>query len=310
MPERYQCEYMPNHNCIGRCNKEERLKIAPSDICSRTNSVSDGLPIRCVGEWAEQKIYLLSQYFRIFAQGMSKKWRGKINYVEICSGPGRCVNRNNRTEFNGTALSIVDRPEFKYINKALFFDNNEQVVAVLNQRLCALKLSNAKAYVGDYTDPQTICKILGTEINRDSLNLVVIDPTDCSVPFGFLEALKSTLPKLDLLINVAIGTDYNRNVMNTLLQPEQYRGAMRKYCSFLGDNNFYKTINVGCTYPELRAAFLKAYKKRLNIIGFSFFDEKSVENYYYIMFASQNRMGLDFWKKATRYDYIGQGSLF
>lgn len=310
MPERYQCEYMPNHNCKGHCNKVERFRIAPSDICSITKSASDGLPIRCVGEWAEQKIYLLSQYFGIFAQGMSNKWKGKINYIEICSGPGRCVNRNDRTEFNGTALSIVARPEFKYINKALFFDNNEQVVSVLNQRLYAANYLNARAFVGDYTEPKSICSTLSAEINKDSLNLVVIDPTDCSVPFDLLAALKSAIPRMDLLINVAIGTDYNRNVMNTLLQPEQYQRAMKKYCSFLGDNDFYNKINVGCKYHELRAAFLEAYINRLRTIGFSFFSEQSVENYYYILFASQNKRGLDFWEKATRYDHIGQGSLF
>jgi hypothetical protein len=71
--------------------------------------------------------------------------KGKINYIEICCGPGRCVNRQGRSEFDGTALSVIKRPEFKHINKALFFDINETVVTILNQRLSALKAANAIA---------------------------------------------------------------------------------------------------------------------------------------------------------------------
>jgi hypothetical protein len=42
-----------------------------------------------------QKIFHLIQYFGIFTIGMKSKWQGNINYIEICSGPGRCVNREN-----------------------------------------------------------------------------------------------------------------------------------------------------------------------------------------------------------------------
>ena len=310
MATRYQCDFINNPQCKGRCNKEERQDIAESDLCGIVRSVSDGLPIRCVGEWAQQKIYLLTQYFGIFAQGMSNRWKGKINYIEICCGPGRCVNRQGRSEFDGTALSVIKRPEFKHINKALFFDINETVVTILNQRLSALKAANAIAYSGDYKNPETICSVLRSEIKPDSLNLVIVDPTDCSVPFGFISSLKRALPRMDLLINVAVGTDFNRNIKNTLIQPQQYKNTMEKYCSFLGDNGFYSRIRKNSTDKELRTLFLSTYENSLRTLGFSHFQSVPVERYYYIMFASQSGRGIDFWKKATKYDYVGQGSLF
>ena len=299
-----------NPQCKGRCNKEERQDVAESDLCSIVRSVNDGLPIRCVGEWAQQKIYLLTQYFGIFAQGMSNRWKGKINYIEVCSGPGRCVNRQGRSEFDGTALSVIKRPEFKHINKALFFDINDTVITVLNQRIKALNVTNAKAYLGDYTNPETICSVLKTELNSDSLNLVIVDPTDCSVPFSFISSLKRVLPRMDLLINVAVWTDFNRNVKNSLLQPLQYKRTMEKYCSFLGDEGFYDRINKSYTDKELRSLFLSTYENSLRALGFSHFQCEPVESYYYIIFASQSERGKDFWEKATKYDYVGQGSLF
>ena len=310
MPNRYQCSFVPNPWCKGGCNREDRQKVADSDICNIATSVTDSLPVRCVGEWAEQKIYLLSQYFGIFAQGMSNKWKGKINYIEICSGPGKCINRNGRTEFDGTALSIVSRPEFRFVNKALFFDISSRVVDTLNQRLSVLSVSNAKAYLGDYTNPETICSVLRAELAFDSLNLVVIDPTDCSIPFESIKKIKRTLPRMDMIINVAVGTDYNRNIRNTLLQPDQFKRTAKKYCSFLGDSNFYDKIRKTDSDQSLRAAFISAYVDSLKSIGFSFFANKAVENYYHILFASQSNRGIDFWKKATKYDYVGQGTLF
>jgi hypothetical protein len=69
------------------------------------------IPVRCVGGWSYDKIYRLVKYFGIFASGMKNAWKG-LNYVEICSGPGRCIIRDQRTEMDGTARSIITHPVF------------------------------------------------------------------------------------------------------------------------------------------------------------------------------------------------------
>jgi len=102
-----------NPNCKKGCNKEERGENTENDLCLEAFSVVDQLPIRCVGDWAIRKIFLLVQYFGIFSIGMKNKWSGKLNYIEICSGPGRCINRKSGDEFNGTALSIIEHPALK-----------------------------------------------------------------------------------------------------------------------------------------------------------------------------------------------------
>ena len=308
MAKRYKCEYMSNNGCIGSCNKEDRLYTTDSDLCAVTASVYDSLPVRCVGQWAEQKIYLLVQYFGIFAQGMSKKW--KLNYVEICSGPGRCINRSDKTEFDGTALSVIKREEFKYINKALFFDINDRVVETLNERFANSGITKAKAYVGDYMSSETICSVLRQELTTDSLNLVVIHPTDCSLPFQMIRDIKAVLPKVDVISNVAIWTDYNRNVKNTLTKPSNFSKARSKYSTFIGNDRLYDKITIGMSDLQLRERFLSEYKASFRTEGYSYFDFKIVENFYYIFFASQSDRGIDFWNKATQYEFDGQGALF
>lgn len=195
---RIDLEELPNISCKTKCNKQERMETTENDLCKEANSVVDNLPVRCVGQWAVQKIYLLNQYFGIFTTGMKNKW--EINYIEICSGPGRCISREMGREFNGTALSIIKHPAYQYLHKALFFDFNPVIVETLNKRIELLNAPNAKAIIGDYFKPDKICENIKKEINSRSLNLVLIDPTDCSVPFSLIRQLKNTIPNIDFII--------------------------------------------------------------------------------------------------------------
>jgi len=304
----------PNAGCKKKCNKQDRIETTENDLCKGVNSVLDDLPVRCVGQWAVQKIYHLYQYFGIFTSGMKNKWT-EINYIEICSGPGRCISRDNGVEFDGTALSIVKHDSFKYLNKALFFDFNPIIVNTLNHRLNNYQVANAKAFVGDYYDPEQICLRINKEINPKSLNLVLIDPTDCSVPFSLVRHLKRMIPNMDLIINIATGTDYNRNIKDLLLNQDKFENLLSKYERFLDSHEFFHNPqNIKFAEQsnnlELRNSFRNEYEKKLTSIGFNFFRFKRIKNYYDLLFATANEKGLDFWDKANRYTFDGQKNLF
>jgi len=309
MSKRFSLSPVPNPKCVRDCSKEKRrMTCADNDICSIAYSVDDSLPIRCVGTWAEKKIYFIAQYFGIFATGMHNRW--KLNYVEICSGPGKCIDRKTGFEFDGTALSVLKHDSFKYLNKALFFDYDQNVVNILNQRIKGLQIPNAKAYVGDYFNANTVCDVIQSQVRADSLNLVVIDPTDCSVPFSCVASLKKTLRNMDIIMNVATGTDFNRNVNNILSDPIKYADVRDKYEVFLNKRDFFDTLNKESSNYDKRMAFRKAFQDSLRGIGYTYFGIKEVENYYDILFATENERGLDFWEKANNLTFDGQYSLF
>lgn len=288
-----------NSACTTGCNKEERAKRAENDSCSLVKSLKDNLPIRCVGQWAEEKIYLLHQYFGIFAGGMKNRW--PLNYIEICSGPGICINRQEGIEFDGTAIAILKHKQFQYINKALFYDYDDNVIDTLNKRISQLNLSyKAEARFGDYNCPDTICTEL-RKLGNNCLNLVLIDPTDCSVPFLLIEKVTKTLEHVDLIINVATKTDFNRNI------PMAFGDVRRaeKYARFLGNDNFFSSLDNRSLcekkeYQKLRENFRKTYESSLRRIGFKHFDYSPIRNYYDILFATSNDKGIEFWKKATK----------
>jgi len=304
-----------NPNCLKGCNKEERLEIAENDLCQGTASVDDQLPTRCVGEWAIQKIYLLVQYFGIFSNGMKNKWSGKLNYIEICSGPGRCVNRKSGDEFNGTALAIIEHLAFSNLRKALFIDSNEIVIDTLNKRIEKRGVKNAKAIQGNYNNDTDLCIKIGQEISQDSLNFVFIDPTDCSVPFQLVKSIKKLLPMTDIIINLASMTDFNRNVVNALLNPEKFSKSIIKYTLFLDNGDFFTNPdNIELAklrkYEELRKQFRTMYTVNLGKLGYQHFDFTSVNGYYDILFATEHEKGLEFWRKATAIRFDGQRKLF
>ncbi len=281
--------------------RAEREETDSDGLCADIVSVLDELPVRCVGEWAYDKIYRLVQYFGIFAGGMKNQWQA-LNYIEIGSGPGRCIVRDDCTEIDGTALAIVRNRHFSSLRTAIFIDASVRVTKILNERLDALgSRSVATAVVGDYEDASDLCRILSTLPQR-SLNLVFIDPTECDVPFATIKRIVNHLQNADLLINVALGTDVNRNIVSAILSPTHTK-ARDKYERFLGIPGFCSRADVMelaklADHDRLRRKFAEVYNQQLQELGYVHTDVRAVRHYYYLLFASRNRKGLEFWLKS------------
>lgn len=304
------------HKRCRECDKRLRNSILNNGLCKKEVSYIDGLPIRCVGEWAKDKIYMLKKYFGIFSVGMKNKW-SKINYIEICSGPGICIVRECGQEFFGTPLSIITLESFRFIKNALFIDFNSEVVTTLNKRIENNgKSSVAKAIKGDYNNSEEIESILAN-LSPNALNLVFLDPTDCRIPFSLIEVINNSLINVDFIVNVAFGTDLKRrNLRNAIRNKHnKYYKSRKKYLSFLGSDDFFdrdEIIEIANTGSEntLIEKFLDEYKKNLSCIGYKHTELIPIKHFYYLFFASKHNKGLEFWKKAKHIDSTGQYDLF
>ncbi|MDD3627567.1 MAG: three-Cys-motif partner protein TcmP [bacterium] len=298
-----------NKNCK-HCSSSERNSNLENGLCKLIRSVKDGLPVRCVGEWAVEKIYYLSRYFNLFSVGMHKKWKGNINYIEICCGPGRCISCESGNEFNGTCLSILKSNGFRYINKVFFADIDVNALAVLNSRIQNLNPANYPLVLnGDYNNPESFDSLI-VKIPQNSLNLLFLDPTDLSLPFTTIEYLFNNIKNLDIIVNAAYFTDLKRN------QKRIIRGEVskEKYEQFLGTENFFNNDQV-ISYAEkdndkeLSRLFLDTYIKNFKKHGFTYSDINRVENKYILLFFSRHERGLKFWKTAKGIEYSGQRRL-
>lgn len=291
-----------NENCMTGCDKEQRKTCTIDDICNITKSCYDYLPVRCVGAWAREKIFRLLQYFGIFSRGMSTKWDG-LNYVEICSGPGRCILRETGEEIDGTSLAVLNNDSYKYLTNAVFVDYSETVTETLNKRIDNLGYKNAKAFRGDYNSIESLESAL-KHIDTSLLTLAFIDPTDCSVPFDTIQYLTTKFPNIDIIFNFAYGTDMIRNIKYAIENPAS--NVRAKYNSFFGNLDYLSEPEViqikksSVESKKLAFAFLSEYKRNLKLIGLKYSAEKNVKNLYWLLYATGHKRGLDFWNKSQR----------
>ena len=265
-----------NPQCLKDCDRIKREEFAENYLCKIAKSIDDGLPVRCVGEWAQEKIYFLRREFEIFANGMKNKW--DIGYFEIGCGPGRCIDRKTGKEFDGTALAILKSTAINNIKIARFIDIQDEAINALTFRINALSLSHKVAAIkGDYTDGQFLADIISQ--NHNGLNLVFIDPTDCSVPFSTIQKMNKSGVRFDIIINISTKTDFTRNIKFAIESPSS--DVRKKYELFLGNKNFFASENLLSAiksedYKTARILFVEEYQKMLTTLGFKYFGREQI----------------------------------
>lgn len=301
------------HSECMRCDRSSRTATVEDGNCTYVRAQLDELAVRCVGPWAYEKIYRLYMYFGIFSLGMKDKWAG-LNYIEIGSGPGRCIIRTSGKEIDGSSVAILRHPGFGFMKRAVYIDNNPEVVDNLNQRIRYLGRGEiATSEEGDYEREDELIGALSL-ISNKYLNLVFIDPTHCNVPFSSIGAVVDRLGNTDLIINVALGTDVARNLRNAICDPA-YRNVKEKYAKYLGDRTLFEDPDMiekarTCTDRELQQSFMDTYIRSFKRLGYGYTDYKWVEHYYCLLFLSRHKKGLVFWKKASSIDPNNQRELF
>jgi len=289
------------HATCKKCKQNFRRENLSEGVCNEIVSEVDGQSIRCVGTWVYDKIYFLTRYFEIFGKGMHKSWQGNVHYIEICSGPGRCIKRDTGEEIDGTALAVMHNDAYPLYKSVTFFDINPLVVDALNKRITTLgQAGKALAVQADYMQPGHLIEVCQQRAPL-GLSLIFLDPTDCSVPMQTIARLSKSLKAVDFIINVATGTDANRNLKTAFANPD---GPVRKkYETFLGSNVFFtapENIYLAKTNQdaELRAKFRSAYQSALTAEGYQHFGLEIIRHYYDLLFASKHPTGLKFWQQA------------
>ena len=301
------------HTTCRKCGAILRRDHMAEGVCNKVVSEVDGGAVRCVGRWAFEKIHFLTRYFGIFGAGMHKAWQGNVHYIEVCSGPGRCINRSTAEEIDGTALAVMHHDAYQRYRSVTFLDKSPLVVTALNNRIKALgQNGKALAIQANYTNPEGLVQICQQRTPR-GLVLIFLDPTDCSVPMKTVRLLSRSLEKVDFIINVATGTDANRNLKKAFDKPDS--PSRKKYKQFLGSDNFFTdrdnvVLAENNQHAHLRAQFRAAYKSALTAEGYMYFDYVIVRHYYDLLFASKHPTGLKLWQQAQRIGPDQQATLF
>lgn len=253
----------------------------------------DGLPIRDSGAWIDTKHKLLTYYGHLFATGMKNSWQSRV-YLELFSGPGRCLIRNTGREDLGSPLKIIEHEFTKFI----FTEMSVVAAKALAQRLEPFPNSrNTEIWCGDCADA-----IKQIQIPARSLTLAFIDPTGIGhAPFSLIQTLHRKT-RCDLLINIQHGMGIKMNIHQYTPDADE-ESALTK---FLG-NDSWKSLPRHNAREFFRGV-LSLYKEQLHQLGFKrecIGQEVLVTNdhntpLYLLLFASKHPKGKEFWTKAMK----------
>lgn len=265
---------------------------------------NDGLPVRDSGIWAKEKLYYLEHYLDIFSVGMHKRWNGKLYYVDLFAGPGRCLISETKEEFDGSPLIALKFNFAKYF----FFESDPACFKALEARIknrAPEKLKNIELIPDDCN--KEISKVSAPQ--PSSLGVAFVDPTGLSpLPFETIRKLTERR-KIDLIINFHEGMGVRMNLHQYTTTDEN------ALTSFMGSDRWkqhFKQQHKSETYR----AIAKEYLENLQKLGYLAFDSDRIPIktdkdalLYYLFFASKHSKGTEFWHKIILINPHGQRRL-
>ena len=270
------------------------VKYLPSaDRAPWADSVakSDNLPARPSGPWIDTKHKLLTYYAEMFATGMKNKWASRV-YLELFSGPGRCLIRDTGQEDLGSPLKVIDHEFTKFI----FTEMSAPAAESLAKRLEPYANSDkTEVWCGDCAEA-----IQSIAIPERSLTFAFIDPTGIGhAPFSLIETLRQKT-RCDILINI-------QHAMGIKMNVHQYTPNSDEECAltqFLGHDRWKKLPRHNA--KEFFVGVLDLYKQQLDKLGFSFtgrevlISNQQGTGLYLLLFASGHPLGKKFWDESLK----------
>ena len=263
---------------------------------------SDGVSLAgVVRPWADEKLHYVREYINIFTTGMKDKWNRRA-YVDLFSGPGRCLIKENSREIPG---SPVIAAQAKYPFTDLYLnDSDPRAARALQQRLG--ERTGMEIATLDCNEAAGQARRIFA--NRGVLGLAFIDPTAFQIKLSAISALTSERP-VDLIITFMTG--YLRRFLST---PGYDAGRLDDFFGspdwrdIVSDRALGETI----TYRRL----LDHYETKLRSLNYMHVDDhirilnSNESTIYHLVFASKHPRGAEFFKKIRRKRYGGQITLF
>lgn len=277
---------------------------------------SDNLPVQCVGPWVEDKYFFLEQYLNATREAR-RKFTEKENavFIDLFSGPGKCVIRDEKSEINSGGIRALNRDEAPF-NEYHYFDINETNAKALEKRTinslnCHIKCGNSNLLIND------LVKSLLKQYWR--YHFAFIDPFGPDgLKFNTIREL-AKLERMDMLIHFPIGA-IKRNLNTWINRPNNILDG------FLGTDSWRKEISNNNVLNGL----IDVYKKQLMSIGypeeglkmkpsdqnvFTGLPMVSVKNtkeidLYVLIFASKHPIAQKIWNSIIKVTPNGQRSFF
>jgi len=194
----------------------DRLRGSSMTASGGDLSAHDGLAVRDSGRWAKEKLYYVDRYMTIFNGGMKNMWPRR-GYIDLMSGPGRCIDRKTGEEFDGSPLlALKSAPPFSH---AVFVESDSAYASALATRT-STESSRRTVLTSDCNAPRTITEVR-QRIEARMLSLCFVDNLGLNVTFNTISTLVQDR-SIDLLFTFQV-SDLTRNVDEAMNSPDGER---------------------------------------------------------------------------------------
>lgn len=278
-----------------------------------TRLAKDGLPARVSGPWTREKLTYLQKYATAFMTAMApKRQQGKwdkLVYLDLLSGPGKGMDADTGTEFDGSPLLALQvRPAF---DRMYFADLKKANINVLKRRIPEPDQSRVDLRVGDCN--QLAAEIV-SELSRRTLGLAFVDPQGFQATFKAFQALARR--PIDILYLFPGGIGVTRNL------PAFVKKAGGPLDALIPGWRKLKRARMAAgelSKDELAShdqPFVMEFRRQMATLGFQYSDqgdpyltnEKNVMMYH-LLFFSQHPTGLTLWRGVRQIEPSGQRRL-
>jgi len=279
---------------------------------------ADGLPVQCVGAWAEDKYFFLETYLNASCEAR-RKFADKNNavFIDLFSGPGKCIVRKEKREIFSGGMRAAQRDEAPF-NELFYFDisktNADTLVKRLNKANCKVICGDSNALVAD---------LVGSLLKKYyRYHFAFVDPFGPdNLKFNTLKEL-ARLGRMDMLIHFPIGA-IKRNL------PNWKKKTSSILDEFLGTDGWRTRIDQAPANQIFRI-LIDIFKEQLKSIGYpekglklisseqdiyaglptvSVKNTKDVDLYVLIL-ASKHPLAQKIWASIIKMDPNGQKSFF
>jgi three-Cys-motif partner protein len=284
-------------NICSNCNGKNR---DAAGLCEKELG-SDGLPVLCVGPWAEKKHHYLESYCHISSDGMKNRW-GRRFYIDLFSGPGLCRNKESSEEIDGSPLIALS----KNFTDFIFIESNRKSLDVLKSRVSARTDKRSIKYIAEDANV-IIDEIISIVPQQDALVLLFADPFNVHLKMSSLQKLTEKL-RTDLLLHFPWGTYLQRVVS---LMPDLKDETKQTIDEFFGTTD-WRNLSHSTGVIE----YIRLYENQLRKLGYLIgnnyprMENSRKSTLYYLVFASKHQRGIEFWGKVNKIEFGGQRTLF
>lgn len=279
----------------------------------------DGLPVQCVGAWAEDKYFFLEAYLNASCKARRKfANRNNAVFIDLFAGPGKCIIREEKGEILSGGMRALQRDEAPF-NELFFFDvsktNTESLLKRVNDKAdCHVICGDSNTLV-----PNLVSSLLQKYYRY---HFAFIDPFGPdNLKFNTLKEL-ARLERMDLLIHFPIGA-IKRNL------PNWKKKTNTILDEFLG-TDIWRSKIAGIPGNQIFKILIDVFKEQLKTIGYpekglklassekdiyaslptvSVKNTKDVDLYVLIL-ASKHPLAQKIWTSIIKMSPSGQKTLF